>query len=73
MKLATFLKVATSDVKVISASDEFKTFVQYYDAKQWRHYFKSKMDVETCEYVENLKFKVGNVKAVDNMIVVWVD
>lgn len=73
MKIVEILKVATCDVKVISVSDKFETFVQYYDDASLRHYFNSKEDAKNCEYAETLKLKIGNIKIKNNMIVVWVN
>lgn len=71
MKVSDVLRIARSDVRIISTNSVFKEFVQHYDVLHNLCCFDTANEIELSENIAN--WDVTDMQSFNNQIVVWVE
>lgn len=72
MKVFDVLRIARSDVRIISTNRAFfKEFVQHYDVLHNLYCFDTADEIKLSEYLAN--WNVTDMQSSNNQIVIWVE
>lgn len=71
MKVSDVLRIARSDVRIISTNGVFKDFVQHYDVLHNLYCFDTPDEINLSENIAN--WNVTDMQCFNNQIVIWVE